>query len=82
MRRVKKDFHFSTVKITHFETGEILQEFKVDGKIDKSTVARRYFKKNKYLPIKIEVQDLKETYVMSGEDFMEHGEKFTFANQG
>lgn len=75
MRRVKKDFNFTTVTITNLETKEVVSTHKVDGKTTKEREVKAFFKDNKFLPIDITLEETKATFVMSGEDFMKYGTK-------
>jgi hypothetical protein len=75
MRRVKKDFNFTTVTITNLETKEVASTYSVDGKTSKEREVKAFFKNNKFLPIDIKLEETKATYVQSGEDFMKYGTK-------
>lgn len=76
MRRIKKTFVYSQVEIIDKLTHQVLVAEKREGKQDETTVAIDYIKNNGYNPnLGITITELSETYVMSSEDFMKHGEK-------
>ena len=76
MRRVKKTFTYSNVKIVDKKSKEVLLEDKREGKQDEAKVAIDYIKDNGYNPnLEVTIEEISETFVMSAEDFMKHGEK-------
>lgn len=76
MRRVKKTFIYSKVKIVDKTTKEVLLEDKREGLQDETKVAVDYIKENGYNSnLEITITEVNEIYVMSAEDFMKYGEK-------
>lgn len=83
MRRMKRTFDYSTVKIVDRKTKEVLLEEKREGKQDEAAVAIAYIKENGYNPnLEITIEEMSETYVMSAEDFMKYGEKIEEEKEG
>ena len=74
MRRIKKQFDFTKVTGIDAESGEVLFTAMESGKVTKAKIAKDYFKDNDYLPLKIELEEVKEVRVMSGEFFYENSE--------
>lgn len=76
MRRIKKTFTYSNVKVVDKKTKEVLLEDKREGNQDETKVAVDYIKEHGYNPnLEITITEASDTYVMSAEDFMKHGEK-------
>lgn len=76
IRRVKKTFTYSAVKIIDGTTKEVLLEDKREGKQDESKVAVDYIKEHGYKPnLEITITEESRTFVQSAECFMEHGEE-------
>ena len=76
MRRIKKTFTYSQIKVIDKKTKEVLLEDKREGKQDEASVAIAFIKENGYNPnLEITITEVSETFVMSAEDFMKHGEK-------
>lgn len=76
MRRIKKTFTYAQVKVVDKKTKEVLLEDKREGKQDEATVAIAFIKEHGYNPnLEITITEVNETFVMSAEDFMKHGEK-------
>ena len=75
MRRIKKTFNYSNVKVVDTKTKEVLLEDKREGKQDEAKVAIDFIKSNGYNPnLEITVKEEEVVYTMSAEDFMKYGE--------
>lgn len=72
MRRIKKLIKYTTVSGVNAVTDEQLFIKQVSGSTNEAKEAKAYFKDHKYVPLKIELVEVEETRVMSGEDFIKY----------
>lgn len=71
MRRVKKQFRYTKVVGTDPE-GTVVINKNYTGKVDASKVMKDYLKDNEYQPLELELEEVTETRVLSGEDFIKY----------
>ena len=76
MRRIKKTFIYSEVKVLDRKTREVLLSDKREGKHTVDSVALDYIKEKGYNPnLEISVVEVEKTFTQSAETFMKYGEE-------